>query len=195
MAHGLNNLHRYLLMKLLDKIGLGCCSYTIAHCSRGYAVLIHRRRRRVMGQLSLLSAKGTMRSVLRSLNRREDNPRLVSSRRALACICLLVLSARVVQAAGKPEELRLELTPREVHVNRTLPAFVPASKAQTISDNPSDDEIGILRLFPERIVPVNPGKSQSVLSGLKNLFSTKTPAPTNLHNRHVVSTLRALQCA
>ncbi len=134
-----------------------------------------------------------MRSVLRSLNRRGDNPRLVSSRRALACICLLVLSARVVQAAGKPEELRLELTPREVHVNRTLPAFVPASKAQTISDNPSDDEIGILRLFPERIVPVNPGKSQSVLSGLKNLFSTKTPALTNLDNRHVVSTLRALQ--
>src|SRR5205814_6288177 len=66
-------------------------------------------------------------------------------------------------------------------------------KAQTISDNPSDDEIGILRLFPERILPVNPGKSQSVLSGLKNLFSTKTPAPTNLDNRHVVSTLRALQ--
>jgi RHS repeat-associated protein len=84
-------------------------------------------------------------------------------------------------------------TPQNVQANRTVPAHAAASTVEPISDNPSDQEIGRLHLFAERMVPVEPASSQSGLSAVKSLFVSKKPAPLIQDNRHVVNTLRGLQ--
>src|SRR5437879_1648740 len=143
-----------------------------------------------------------MRRVIESIKARKENMpfRLAASRvstalAAPAGIFLLSLLLAPIQPAINSAELPLVRTPQDVHINRTLPAFTPASQPQPISDNATDDEIGQLLLFAERIVPVEPTVSHSVLGGLKSLFSKKASTPAGSDNRRVVDTLRALQTA
>jgi hypothetical protein len=109
---------------------------------------------------------------------------------ALTVLGFAVLSAAAIEQGGKPAELPLVLTPKNVPANRSLPAFVPASQIQAISDDPSDDEIGRLRLFPQRIVPVEEVGSRSVV---KSLFSSKKTEAAKEGNIAIAGTLKALQ--
>src|SRR5437016_7346737 len=149
-------------------------------------------------RVGFVSARSAMKPVLESINARKENLpcRLAASRvstalAAPAGIFLLSLLLAPIQPAINSAELPLVRTPQDVHINRTLPAFTPASQPQPISDNATDDEIGQLLLFAERIVPVEPTVSHSVLGGLKSLFSKKASTPAGSDNRRVVDTLRA----
>jgi RHS repeat-associated protein len=95
-----------------------------------------------------------------------------------------------VEQSGKREELRLVLTPKNVQANRSLPEFLSASQNLLLSDDPSDDDIGKVRLFPQRIVPVEKLSSRSGVSGL---FSGKKPAAAKESNTEVAGTLKVLQ--
>jgi YD repeat-containing protein len=107
---------------------------------------------------------------------------------------LLVQVPAAIEPGNTPAELPLVRTPQNVQVNRRLPDFVPLSQAQPLSDDPSDEEIGRLHLFANRIVPVEEVSSHSVLSGVKSLFtSKKLAAPAVQSNKDIAATLRALQ--
>src|SRR5256885_1899736 len=130
--------------------------------------------------------------------RRENRPhrssaRLLTTFGSAAGFLLFSLIAALAQSAIRPAEPPPVHTAQNIHVNRTMPAFTPASVRQPISENPAEAEVWNLLLFPERIVPVEPATSRSVMGGLKNLLGKKSSPPTSQDNRHVVTTLRALQ--
>ena len=108
----------------------------------------------------------------------------------LTAVGFAAISSGAVEQGGKPAELPLVLTPKNVQVNRSLPEFVPASQVQPISDDPSADEIGKLQLFPQRIVPVEEVGSRSMV---KSLFSNKNPSAAKESNKDIAETLKALQ--
>src|SRR5687767_4245039 len=64
-------------------------------------------------------------------------------------------------AANRPPLVR---TPEGIQANRTLPAHAPSSQLASISTEPTDKEIGALRLFSHRLVPAENANSGSVLA-------------------------------
>lgn len=80
--------------------------------------------------------------------------------------------------------------PDEVRVNRTIPPHSPAASVAPLKNDPTDEEISALRLFPHRLVPVEP-QPKSAFGGL---FGNKsTPQRSAESNEHAVKTLRTLQ--
>src|SRR5262249_7964020 len=78
-----------------------------------------------------------------------------------------------------------------VTVNRTVPAHAPASESAILQADPTDAEVGALRLFPHRIVPVGTSGAGSVLGKL--FGGGKTAPPAANENRSLATQLSALQ--
>lgn len=68
----------------------------------------------------------------------------------------------------------------------------PASDLPPISDNPSDDEIGRARLFPQRIVPVKPAPLSGLARVIGAITGKKPAAPAN-GNPQLAAVLRKVQ--
>ncbi len=134
-------------------------------------------------------AYGTSSFCGRIGGRRDSTVRRVASLGLLVTLVYAGYPAGIEQG-GKPAELPPVLTAKNVQANRSLPQFVPASEKPLIPDNPSDDEIGKVRLFPQRIVPVEKSSSRSLLG---RLFSGNKSVAAKESNIDVARTLKTLQ--
>jgi RHS repeat-associated protein len=97
----------------------------------------------------------------------------------------------LVSALGAPGERKEPvpppvLTPQNVVVNRMVPKVRLASEVEPLSEKPSEDELARVRLFPQRIIPVNPMVKSGFFSRAKPSTATEDSAP-------VVATLRKVQ--
>ena len=70
-----------------------------------------------------------------------------------------------------------------------------AAEAQiTLSADPSDEEIGRLRYFPQRVLPVGESSAGTLTSGLRRMLgSSQQPGVSATANRALADTLRSLQ--
>ena len=144
---------------------------------------------------SITVAKQQAGKFLRRCRRKCTKPALRVISGALIPIHLLSVFPATVLAAGagpanSSTAAPLQRTPVEVLVNRTIPHHVPASQVPQVSNDPTDEEIGRLRLFGHQLVPVEPQPKSSFGA----LFGNK-PAPKRSpeNNQHAVATLRTLQ--
>lgn len=92
------------------------------------------------------------------------------------------------EASGKGDARAPVFTSKNVHASRSVPEFTPGSLVQPLPDDPSDDDIARLHLFPQRIVPVEPLSSHSLA---KTLFAVKKPTAIKESNVEVAETLKA----
>jgi len=120
---------------------------------------------------------------------------------ALASLHLLPMlpaSSGVAATEANPTPTRAGLpiaqVPGVVIPNRELPQFTPVEILPTLSAEPSDDEIGKLRLFPQQIVPVEKAAPGSLAKLNNAVFGGSSPAAP-VGNKHVLATLQSLQQA
>lgn len=74
----------------------------------------------------------------------------------------------------------------------TLTIHEVAGKPPPLPDNPSDDEIGQVRLFPQRVVPVEPAPPSGFARLLNGITGKKPAAPPN-DNPRLSAALRKVQ--
>src|SRR5438552_3007226 len=76
--------------------------------------------------------------------------------------------------------------------NRALPQFTQMRVLPSLRDNPSDEEIARLRLFPQTIVPVDASAPTGLFGRSKAVVGSPARPVPLAENAQVVSTLRAL---
>lgn len=82
-----------------------------------------------------------------------------------------------------------------VRARQSLPAHRPASERTKVSAQPTDGEVGSLRLFPSRLRPLDSPPESSPLQGIKKLLGNSPPPPPSrtVENEAVAPVLRSLQ--